>query len=157
MKTSILTITILIFFTIPQVYASCSSYVPWSTEFGIFNNANTIFVGKVTDVYHPHKEGAPGMKNDEFTFDVDYYLKGDLKNNIVVSSHSSAGYDDFIEGQSYLVFAFGALNEVSQCSPPVLLSAAGPVLVLFYLWQYLVVIISVVIGGIIFVILRKKK
>lgn len=157
MKTIFTIFVILVLSTLPQVHASCSSYIPFSSDIGNFNEANTIFVGKVIDVYHPHKESAPGMQNDEFTFDVDYYLKGELKDNIVVSSHSSVGYDDFEIGKSYLVYAFGAINEVGQCSPPIALSTAGPVLVLFYLWQYLAVIISAVVGGVIFAIWRKKR
>ncbi len=157
MKISILVFALLAFSSIPLVHASCVSYVPFSSEIRDFNEANTLFVGKVIDVYHPPKESVPGMQNDEFAFDVAYYLKGELKNNIVVSSHSSIGYDDFVKGQSYLVFAFGAINEVGQCSPPIVLSSAGPVLVLFYLWQYLAVIILAIIGGIIFAIWRNRK
>lgn len=73
-----------------------------------------------------------------------------------MSPHSSTGYDDFVEGQSYLVFAFGGMDEVGQCSPPIALSSAGPVLALFYLIQYFL-FIPIIIGGIVFAVWKKRK
>ena len=156
MKTRFFLIGLLVFPIIPA-YASCATPPPILNEIGNFKEAHTIFVGKVIDVYHPHGEDYPGMAPDVFTFDVDYYLKGKLKDNDVISHHSSVGYDDFVEGQSYLVFAFGGIDEVGQCSPPIELSSAGPVLMLFYLWQYLPAIISAIVGAVIFVIWKKRR
>ena len=141
---------------VPAVDASCGIPPPIFNEIRTFNDAHTIFVGKVINVYHPHAENAPGMEPDVFTFDVDYYLKGQLKNSDVVSPHSSTGYDDFVEGQSYLVFAFGGMNEVGLCSPPIALSSAGPVLALFYITQYFL-FIPIIIGGIVFAVWRKRR
>ena len=159
MKTRFLTIFALFAFSlVPQAHASCTSHIPISSEIGSFNEAQTIFVGKVLEVYNPHPDTHPGTEEyDTITFAVDYYLKGNLKADKVTSSHDSAGYNEFERGQSYLVFAFGGINEVSICTPPILLSQAGPVLLLFYVIQYSFVIIPVVIGGIVFVVWKKRK
>jgi len=159
MKTRVLIIigiVLLVFPIIPAVDASCRTPSPIFNEIRLFDEAHTIFVGAVIDVYHPHAENAPEMEPDVFTFDVDYYLKGKLKDNDVMSPHSSGGYDDFVEGQSYLVFAFGGIDEVGSCSPPILMPSATPVLILFYLTQYFLVI-PIVIGGIVFAVWRKRK
>jgi len=152
----IIGITLLMFTIIPTADASCGAPLPIFNEIRLFDEAHTIFVGKVVDVYHPHPENSPGMEPDVFTFDVDYYLKGQLKDNDVMSNHSSNGYDGFVEGQSYLVFAFGGIDEVGQCSPPIVLSSATPVLILLYLTQYILVI-PIVVGGIVFVVWIKIK
>lgn len=149
---SVITITI-----IPGAQASCATFVPIFDDIRAYSEANTVFVGEIIDVYHPHKEGEPGIANDEFTFNVEYYLKGELKDGKVVSSHSSVGYDDFVLGESYFVYAFAGINEVGQCSPPILSSDAVHVLALLFFIQYSFVTIPLVIGGIIFGVWRARR
>ena len=158
MKTKFLIIiSVIAITTIPEAQASCATFVPIFDDIRAYGEANTVFVGEVIDVYHPHKKGEPGVANDEFTFNVEYYLKGDLKDDKVVSSHSSVGYDDFVLGESYFVYAFAGINEVSQCSPPILSSDVGHVLVLLFFIQYSCVAIPLGIGGIIFGVWRARR
>lgn len=153
-------ITLFIFSLIPQAYAACAAYVPLTSEIEDFNEARTIFVGKVLDVYDPHPDIHPGTEEyDTITFDVTQVLKGKIDDGKVITPHDSTGYNKFKIGQSYLVFAFGTLHNVSQCSPPILYSMAAPVLLLFTIMQYYFVIGPAIIGGIVLgiVIWRKRK
>lgn len=80
MKTRLfLLIGLFAFPIVPAVDASCGIPPLIFNEIRTFNDAHTIFVGKVINVYHPHAENIPGMEPDVFTFDVDYYLKGNSK------------------------------------------------------------------------------
>jgi len=142
---------------IPHAYASCSTPTPILSDIGNFREADTIFVGKVIDMHRLYEEDGSSSRGDQFTFDVAYYLKGELKDDAVLSPHNSVKFYGFEVGESYLVYAFGKANEVSQCSAPVALSSAGPVLALFYFVHYSAVIIPAIAGGTIFAIWKKRK
>jgi len=150
-------IVTLTFLVIPDVYASCSVPIPILSDVGNFREADTIFVGKVIDMHRLYEGDGSVIRGDKFTFDIAYHLKGELKDNAVLSPQNSIGFYGFEAGESYLVYAFGNANEVSQCSAPVALSSAGPVLALFYFVHYSAVIIPAIAGGTIFAIWKKRK
>ena len=108
-----------------SVHASCAAPPIIGAEFYNFEKAHLVFVGTVTDIYNPHPEIHTGTEEyDTITFDVLRILKGDVGDGTVRSNHDSGGYRDFEVGSTYLVFAFAGIREVSQCTPPILLSDA---------------------------------
>lgn len=110
-----------VFFPAPAL-ASCAAPTT-GAEFFNFEKASTVFVGTVTDIYNPHPEIHTGTEEyDTITFDVVRVLKGDAGDGTVRSGHDSAGYRGFEVGKTYLVYAFSPVREVSQCTPPKLLS-----------------------------------
>lgn len=140
---------ILIGFTtmiMPNVFASCSSYVPISSDVGNFVEARTIFVGTVLEISNRPTE-LDLVTRETITFDIHHFLKGYASDGKVTSSYSSVGYHDFEVGQSYLVYAFGPSLDVSICSSPIPLYLATPVLLLFGIIQYYFVIVPAIIGG----------
>ena len=126
MKTRFLIIFIMIcgfaFFPAPAS-ASCAAPPIIGAEFYNFEKAHVVFVGTVTDIYNPHPEIHTGTEEyDTITFDVLRILKGDVGDGAVRSNHDSGGYRGFEVGETYLVFAFAGIREVSQCTSPILLS-----------------------------------
>ena len=128
MKTNLLIIFGMIsgFVFIPvPAFASCATPPLFTTEFYYFDRAHVVFVGTVTDIYNPHPDIHTGQEEyDTVTFDVIRTLKGDVGDGTIRSNHDSGGYRGFEIGKAYLVFAFAGIREVSQCTPPILLSGA---------------------------------
>lgn len=165
MKTRYITITTIslvsgfafAFFSVP-VFASCAALPPLGAEFSSFDRAQTVFVGTVTNVYNPHPDIHPGTEEyDTITFDVIRVLKGDAGDGTVRSGHHSLGYNGFEVGKTYLVYAFAGIREVSQCTPPILLSGESTLTIYdgsYYLPYLLIVLVAVVPSVIIW---RKKK
>lgn len=146
----------IIFFPIPT-HASCAAPPLFATEFFNFDRAHVVFVGIVTDIYNPHPEIHTGTEEyDTITFDVDRTLKGDSGDGTVRSNHDSGGYRDFEVGKTYLVFAFAGIREVSQCTPPILLSDVDTPTLLeggYYL-PFVAIGASVIM---VFVVIRRKR
>ena len=162
MKTRLLTIIIVlsmvfVFFPIP-VFASCGTPPPIGAEFSNFDKAQTVFVGTVTNVYNPHPDIHPGTEEyDTITFDVIRVLKGDVDDGTVRSGHDSTGFRGFEVGKTYLVYAFTGIHEVSQCTPPILLSGESALTIhdgSYYLPYLLIVLVAAVPSVIIW---RKRK
>ena len=162
MKTRFLIIFAMIFeFTIIAIpisaHASCVSPLPIGTEFYNFNKSHVVFVGTVTNIYNPHPEIHTGTEEyDTITFDVHRTLKGDVGDGTVRSNHDSGGYRGFEVGKTYLVFAFAGIREVSQCTPPILLSGADVSTLLE--GRYYLPFVAVGAGAIlVFMIIRRKR
>ena len=160
MKIRILIILIMIcgfvFFPDP-VSASCAAPPTIGAEFYNFEKAHVVFVGTVTDIYNPHPEIHTGTEEyDTITFDVLRVLKGDIEDGTVRSNHDSGGYRGFEVGETYLVFAFAGIREVSQCTPPILLSDAYVPTLLEA--EYYLPFVAIGSGTIMaFVIIRRKR
>ena len=160
MKIRILIIFIMIcgfvFFPDPAS-ASCAAPPIIGTEFYNFEKAHVVFVGIVTDIYNPHPEIHTGTEEyDIITFDVLRVLKGDVGDGTVRSNHDSGGYRGFEVGKTYLVFAFAGIREVSQCTPPILLSDTDAPTLLEV--GYYLPFVTIGAGTIMtFVIIRKKR
>ena len=159
MKTIFLIIVIalgIIFFPLPS-FASCAAPSPIGDEFENFVNADTVFIGTVIDIYNPHLEEHLGIQEyDTITFDVKRIIKGSIDEGKVITGHDSVGYRDFIMGKSYLVYAFGQLNSVGQCTPPILLS--DPSSTLYYeIGHNLPYVIAFTIGGIFVSVIAARK
>lgn len=138
-------------------HASCAAPPLFAAEFFNFDRAHVVFVGTVTDIYNPHPEIHTGTEEyDTITFDVHRTLKGDAGDGTVRSGHDSAGYRGFEVGNTYLVFAFGGIRDVSQCTPPILLSGAD-VPTLLEARYYLTFIAIGVVAIMAFVIIRRKR
>lgn len=163
MKTRFLIVIFVIFFAeflpIPAS-ASCGSPPLIGSDYYNFEKASVVFVGTVTDIYNPHPEIHTGMEEyDTITFDVIRILKGDTGDGTVTSRHGSTGYDEFEIGKLYLVYAFGGIRDVSQCTPPILLSDASTLTIHEIVNYYvLILLIGVIVTIIIIVkIWRKRK
>jgi len=152
-------LTIVLGFVISPMsaYASCASPPLIGAEFYNYNKAHTVFVGTVTDIYNPHPEIHTGTEEyDTITFDVLRVLKGGDGDETVRSNHDSGGYRGFEIGETYLVFAFAGIREVSQCTPPILLSDTDAPTLLEA--GYYLPFVAVGAGTIMsFVIIRRKR
>ncbi len=147
----------IMFFPIPA-HASCSAPPVIGAEFYNFERAHVVFVGTVIDIYNPHPDIHPGTEEyDTITFDVTRVLKGDVGDGTVRTGHDSVGYGKFEIGKSYLVYAFGGIRDVSQCTPPILLSAES-VLTLHEAGYYIpFVLIGVIAIVPVVIVWRKRK
>lgn len=160
MKIRILIIFIMIcgfaFFPSPA-HASCVAPPIIGAEFYNFEKAHVAFVGTVTDIYNPHPKIHTGTEEyDTVTFDVIRTLKGDVGDGTIRSNHDSGGYNGFEVGKTYLVFAFAGIREVSQCTPPILLSDADAPTLLE--GRYYLPFVAIGIGVIMaFVVIRRKR
>lgn len=146
-----------VFFPIPA-HASCVAPPIIGAEFYNFEKAHVVFVGTVTDIHNPHPEIHPGTEEyDTITFDVIRVLKGDVGDETVRTGHDSVGYREFELGETYLVYAFAGIREVSQCTPPIILSSKSTPTIHesgYYLPYVLVGLVAVVLNVIIW---RKRK
>lgn len=146
-----------VFLPVP-VYASCASPPLFAAEFFNFERAHTVFVGTVTEIYNPHPEIHTGEEEyDTITFDVHRILKGNTGEGTVTTGHSSTGYNDFVIGKTYLVFAFGGLREVSQCTPPILLSGESAFTLLEGKYYFPLIVIAVAVSVACIIIARRRK
>jgi len=144
------------FFPVPA-HASCAAPPLLAAEFFNFDRAHVVFVGTVTDIYNPHPEIHTGTEEyDTITFDVHRTMKGDAVDGTVRSGHDSTGYRGFEVGKTYLVFAFDGIHDVSQCTPPILLSGAD-VPTMFEAGYYLPFVAIGAVAIISFVIIWRKR
>ena len=146
----------IVFVPVPT-FASCAAPPIIGAEFYNFDRAHVVFVGTVTDIHNPHPEIHTGTEEyDTITFDVIRTLKGDVGDGTVRSNHDSGGYLGFEVGKAYLVFAFAGIREVSQCTPPMLLSDADAPTLLE--GRYYLPFVAIGAGSIMaFVIIRRKR
>ena len=140
-------------------FASCGSPPIIGADFYNFDNAHVVFVGTVTDIYNPHPEIHTGIEEyDTISFDVIRVLKGDVCDGTIRTGHDSVGYNQFKVGESYLVYAFGGIRDVSQCTPPILLSDASTLTIHEIVNYYvLILLIGVIVTIIIIVKIWRKR
>lgn len=165
MKSRVLIIFFVIFtiaggLPFPAFAASCQPPPMIVGDFYNFDRAHVVFVGTVTDVYNPHPEIHTGTEEyDTITFDMIRVLKGDTGDGTIRTGHDSGGFVKFEMGETYLVYAFGGIRDVGQCTPPILLSNASSLtiheIVNYYYILILLIGISITILGII--LWRKRK
>jgi len=153
-RTSSILILILVLIPIPSAYSSCASWIPGVSDVRAYSEASAVFVGTVIEANEPSKKGTEGSPYSEYaTFAILYMLKGDLEDNKVVTNpKSSIGYNDFVVGGAYLVYAYGPNNSVNICTAPQIFPMFLPILMLHF--PFLLVPIGI-IGGLI--VWRIKK
>jgi len=146
-----------VFLPIPA-FASCAAPPLIGAEFYNFDRAHVVFVGTVTDIYNPHPDIHTGTEEyDTITFDVIRVLKGNVGDGTVRTDHDSGGYNKFEIGKSYLIYAFSGIREVSQCTPPILLSGESTLTLLDAQYYIPFVLAGMIVIFVSVIIVRKRK
>ena len=138
MKTRFLIISslmLLMTMSFSEAYASCDSFIPVIHNIRAYDEASVVFFGTVTKA---HELSSPesqftGIQYEHTTFVVHHVFKGVLdENRVTTIPDNSAGYNGFVSGGTYFVYAYGPTNEVRPCTAPVIFPLALPVLIFHF-------------------------
>lgn len=138
-----------------EAYASCDSFIPVIHNIRAYDEASAVFFGTVIE---SNESSYDQFSNTEMnlkytTFAVHHIFKGNLDGNKVSSHNSSVGYDEFIVGGTYFVYAFGSSNEVNICTAPIIFPLAIPTLIFHF--PFLLIPLGIIFG--IVIVWRKIK
>ena len=161
MKIKLLMILILFLMPLSNVYASCDGFFPIFHNVRAYDEASTVFFGTVVDahvrspdIYDSDDGVIKRLSLDYTSFTVHYVLKGELnENSVTTNPHLSVGYDGFVEGETYFVYAYGPQNEVNICTAPTM-SLHG---VFTFIFHMLFFLIPFSIVFFVFLFWRKRK
>lgn len=150
-------ILILFFIPLSSAYSSCASWISGMSDVRAFDEASVVFVGTVIEAHKPPPKSTPDFESylEYTTFTVHFSLKGNLEdNNVTTTPNSSVGYNDFVVGGTYFVYAYPPYNEVNICTPPQIFPLFIPTLILYF--PFLLIPIGI-IGVFVVWRIRKRK